>query len=513
VLGDENATNSIGKSTLLMIIDFALGGTSFLVHNRDVITEIGHHDYYISFVFDGTAYYFRRGTYEDSIIYVCDEDRTSTGALLSIDEYTAWLKASYGLGRDDPSFRSMAGLYFRVWGKENLDVHKPLHAAKAQSSKECIDNLIKTFGRYSEIRDLASDLKAREAVRSALKAAFSAQLIPKIGKREHNENVIKIERIEQEIDDIKENLARYATNISELANRDVLELKVSKDELLAMKFKLESKLARTQRNLSGNRFVKSRHFDGLLKYFPTIDAERLADVETFHSELAALLRAELLQAEESTVQELARVASELASIDERMVSTLRRIDQPSIIVDRVYELSNSLKKAKEENQRFESAAEIKTEIANLKESFSAAKVSALSIVEGIINDGVRRIVATVFGQERKSPQLHLKENSYTYQVFEDTGTGTAYAALIVFDLTIFESTRLPAIAHDSLLFKNVENDSVSQLLEIYSRTQKQSFIAIDEIEKYGEETARMLRERKIIQLTNANVLFDKDWRS
>jgi len=37
ILGDENATNSIGKSNLLMIIDFAFGGNSLLNHNQDLI--------------------------------------------------------------------------------------------------------------------------------------------------------------------------------------------------------------------------------------------------------------------------------------------------------------------------------------------------------------------------------------------------------------------------------------------------------------------------------------------
>lgn len=37
VLGDENATNLIGKSTLLMIVDFAFGGGSLLEYNKDLV--------------------------------------------------------------------------------------------------------------------------------------------------------------------------------------------------------------------------------------------------------------------------------------------------------------------------------------------------------------------------------------------------------------------------------------------------------------------------------------------
>lgn len=43
VLGDENATNSIGKSTLLMLVDFVFGGSTLLEWNQDVVAELGHH--------------------------------------------------------------------------------------------------------------------------------------------------------------------------------------------------------------------------------------------------------------------------------------------------------------------------------------------------------------------------------------------------------------------------------------------------------------------------------------
>ena len=80
------------------------------------------------------------------------------------------------------------------------------------------------------------------------------------------------------------------------------------------------------------------------------------------------------------------------------------------------------------------------------------------------------------------------------------------------DATVFLSTQLPVLCHDSILFKNIENDSVAALLQVYLRSEKQSFVAIDEIQKYGAEAAGILRERSAIQLDNAHVLYIKDWR-
>ncbi len=45
VLGDEKATNSIGKSSMLMVLDFVFGGTSLTEHNSDIVEELGDHYY------------------------------------------------------------------------------------------------------------------------------------------------------------------------------------------------------------------------------------------------------------------------------------------------------------------------------------------------------------------------------------------------------------------------------------------------------------------------------------
>lgn len=129
-----------------------------------------------------------------------------------------------------------------------------------------------------------------------------------------------------------------------------------------------------------------------------------------------------------------------------------------------------------------------------------------------INTGMRKIVTDVYGVNRKSPKLTLWDKGYSFEVHDDTGTGTAYASLVVFDLTVFLATQLPVLAHDSILFKNIENDSVSRLVNIYMQSTKQSFIALDEISKYGSATEKLLLARRVVQLDDSHVLYTKDWR-
>lgn len=511
ILGDDNATNSIGKSTLLMVIDFVFGGNSLLDHNTDIIRELNHHDYYFSFSFSGEQYRFRRGTHAPDLVYRCN-DGYEAGEPMPIHHFTAFLKKSYEIPYEDITFRAMVGLYLRVWGKPNLDVRKPFHATPEQAARECVENLIKTFGLYEPIRTLTNKLSQAEAERKAFSGAFKNNIIPKIGKRERAENDNKIAKIEAEIEQIRVSLAKFATNISEISNREVLELKEKKDALLSVKLKLDGKLARIVKNISENRHVKSKHFDGLKHFFPEVNADRLASIEEFHIGVARILKDELLGSKRELQSQLSDIEREIAEIDSAIAMAISSVDVPTVIVDRVCDLATTLGSVKQENEFFENEAKLKSLASELKTDLAEKKGEIISFIEDTINDSVHRIVTTVFGDSRKSPTVVIKENSYSYEVFDDTGTGTAYASLIVLDLAIFSATKVPVIAHDSLLFKNIENDSMANLFRVYLSSNKQSFVAVDEIHKYGQEASELLQLRSVIQLSDNSVLYIRDWR-
>ena len=511
VLGDEKATNSIGKSTLLMVIDFAFGGGSLLEHNKDIVAELGHHSYKFTFKFGSEEYSFERSTDQPNVVFSSSEQGDMRPMTLS--KYSALLKSFYGIESDDLSFRSLVGLFSRVWGKENLDVDRPLHVAKSKSAKDCVDDLVKTFNMYGEIRSLSAALSEKEGEKAALRAAFRNRLLPKIGKRQHDANEQKMRGIEEEIQHIKDHLAQYAANINQLVDERMLDLKSQRDDLLAAKTRVQGRLLRTRKNLGENRHIKSRHFAALVEYFPDINTDRLAEVEEFHNGVAKLLRSERKEAEAQLNVRFLEINAHIAAIDDRMSEALTSVAQPSEIVDRVYELSSNWNQAKGENEYFEKADAVHAELEALSDKLSAVKKEILAVIQRKVNSGLSSMVARVFGGDRKSPTLSLSETNYGYEVFEDTGTGTAYSALIMLDLVIFADSFLPVVSHDSVLFKNIETGAVAKLIDVYISIYKQSFIAIDEAEKYGNAAAKLLNERAVIRLSDSSVLYTKDWRS
>jgi uncharacterized protein YydD (DUF2326 family) len=88
ILGGEAGANSIGKSTMLLIIDFAFGGEAYV--KSDAVRELGNHNIHFTFEFDGKPYYFVRHTASPDDVFRLDKDRNILGSLKK-DEYVNWI--------------------------------------------------------------------------------------------------------------------------------------------------------------------------------------------------------------------------------------------------------------------------------------------------------------------------------------------------------------------------------------------------------------------------------------
>lgn len=511
VLGDDNATNSIGKSTLLMLVDFVFGGSTLLEWNKDIVDELGHHHYDFAFEFDGELHRFRRETIAPDSVYACNEAYEVQSAR-SLEEFTAFLKQAYGLESPGQTFRAAVGLHLRVWRKENLIPDEPLHASPRQKSKDCIDNLVKTYGKFEAIRERDEAARKADADLKLVRAAANSQLIPKVTKTGYAQAKTQIANLERDLEEVRRNLASYATSLSAVINKEVLELKERKDDLLQRRLNVAGRLLRVERNLGGQRSLRSGNFQDLQRYFPEINTARLSEVEAFHDGVAQILRDQLKQSREQLAEELKLIDISVAGIDAEMAAALGSIDQPESLVDHVYKVALSLQSARASKEGYELEREQVESLRKAKEALAEEKQRILIEVETSVNDGMREIASEAVGEHRKSPRLSLGDASYKFEVFEDTGTGTAFFGLVLFDMAVFRATNLPTIAHDSVLFKNISNDSVAHLVALYANNHKQSFIALDEIQKYGPVAASMLQAHSVIQLSDQAVLYVKDWR-
>lgn len=508
VLGDSVASNSIGKSTFLMVLDFIFGGRSYIDKNSDVVSNISEHDFNYYFEFNGASYYFKRGTKNYQTVYLCDKDYNPIEDL-DVDKYTQRLKELYKIGIEDISFRSIVSLYSRVWQKSNFDVKKPLHEVSTQKNQDVINNLIKLFNQYNRIKKLETEIKVLNDSQSAIRKAEKFNHIPKINKTTYNKNLRELEKINTEMEKTALGISHTVADIVNAINMELAdELRNYKRQRSSQ----ESKLKRIRKDLSDRESLNGQQFRKLTDFFPSANLEKLKDIEKFHESITNILHDELIKAEKEISIELEYLQHKIAETEEKLTNIVANKSVSKEVIQPLIEMSSVLHQKRNENFAYIKKLSVADDLKSTKETLSLVKSEIIIEVCNIINHNIESFNQIVHKDDRRSPKIVLTEKNYSYGIEDNTGTGEAYTNLITFDLAILELTALPILIHDSMLFKNIENSSVENIIDIYNVFGKQIFISIDEIEKYSNETKKIIQSKKVLELSRTKLLFIKDWR-
>lgn len=129
-----------------------------------------------------------------------------------------------------------------------------------------------------------------------------------------------------------------------------------------------------------------------------------------------------------------------------------------------------------------------------------------------INNEMVRLNSLILGSGKKPPMIILKQNKYNVFCEDDEGTGTGFRKLITFDLSVLNQTALPLLIHDSLLFKNIEDDAVTGIFRQYAtENQKQIIISLDKVPHYSEEVQGIVEANKVLELSKDNTFYGIRW--
>lgn len=508
VMGDNEGSNSIGKSTLLMIVDFIFGGKSYISHNKDVVLRLGHHDFFFKLEFNGKQLYFCRGTEEPDDVFECNNDYKKLRKI-SRERYCQNLKDYYDISVHGLTFRSIVGLFSRVWGKNNYDVKRPLHAINRESNSNTVTRLIKLFNQYDRIVKEDSEIKELNNTKALINKAGKMKVIPKITKKTYDKNTSEIITLQREIEDLSKSVYSPAINISEIVSDEVLQLREKKKLLMDQRDYYKNRLNRTNKTISKSTNLK---FESLMEFFPDVNVKRLEDIEEFHEGISLILSEELKRAKKELTKKISLLDEEIKEINQELEGALNPNQEENIFIDHLIELSSKLKNLQIENGYFEKLASVLSSIKEKETALKEIKEEIVNKIENDINSNLKDIYALVHKGQRTPPILKLTPNNYEYEYFDNTGTGNAYGNLIIFDLAMFTLAELPFIIHDSFLFKNIETSAVENIISYYNSFNRQTFIAIDIVNIYSKETQQILENNKVVQLTKDKLLFTADWR-
>ncbi|WP_348622317.1 DUF2326 domain-containing protein [Paenibacillus polymyxa] len=343
------------------------------------------------------------------------------------------------------------------------------------------------------------------------KKAKKFDYIPKITPKKFEKNIIEKDKIELEISKLKEDIVNTTVKLSEALSDEVFQLQSQKKAFLKERDYYKSRLERINRSIKNK--VNSSNFELLLAYFPNVNIERLENIDSFHNGITKILSQELLQARKDASKNLEAFNNELNIIDIKIDDLVENSRHNNYLFEKLFELSGKVSNIELENKFFVESNRLQKEIISTETVLSESKQQSLSTVMDRINKKIISINEKIHTEKRRAPELTLFEKDYEYKVFDNTGTGKAYTNLFILDICIFDLTPLPILIHDSVLFKNVENSVVDNIIELYDEQRKQTFISIDELNKYSSTTQEILITHSVIQLSKDKLLFDKDWRA
>lgn len=511
ILGDNNGSNSIGKSTMLLIIDYVFGGDTYA--KSDVIDHIGQHEICFSFEFWEVNSYYKRKTAQSKTVFVTDAHYENEKEI-SLDDYKKLLLQFYNIDDENISFRNIVGLYSRIYGKDNCNEKFVLSAYSKQSFDDSISRLIKIFGKYPEIQNRKEAKKNSEERYKTFCAAVKM-------------NFIKVYSTKKDVDEAEKTLLlekndclalehQLLTDTSVLTPVQLQTISDLKDEMarvLALKFSHRSKLGKLQVNIGKLKKKVAIDIERLQIYFPSININEIEKINEFHEGLVNELNKTILKQITKEKEILESIEKEEEVIRNKIDSVISLNQANKVVLDKLIELRKSVDNKEKAITDYKKREGLKAEKKDAKDMFEKTQNLILADIQNKLNNEISILNEKVEGKEKQVPLCALSSKSYTYLCSDDSGTGTNFKNLVLFDLAILALTRLPFVMHDTLLLKNIEKKRMDAIMKLYSQEKKkQIFISFDELADYSPTTQKIAEEYKVLTLSpGGNELFGISW--
>lgn len=519
VMGDGSTkSNSIGKSTFLMVIDFCFGGVDYVLKEEDTMRHVGDHLIKFKFEFGGIPYYYSRSTSRADYKFVneCDENY-QTIRTISLGDFNHDLKAKYGMGGVDLTFRAAIGRFFRIYNRNTHNELRPLNTVARESDSSGITDMLKLYGLYQGMYDY------EEAYQTALDKKSTFGNMKRFSSAPIATSEAEVNRNEKEIAELTEELARIRKD-NDLGMTDEENLRAAaKNELGREKSRLQREKRKLKAQKSDIEFdqeiepVKmTRKYDALLEFFPNANVEKIQELDTFHKRVRAIVKDEA----EKSNQEIDSFIEVLdARIEEINLKLANYKDAPNVkdeIIDRTNEINQRIRELQISNENYRKNEAAKDEFKTAQSERKDAIISKTSTLEHMVNSSMEQLNSMFDHGQKYAPRLKISEfDSYQFFTPNDTGTGSRNKGLWLFDLTVLHQTTLPAFVHDSILFNSTEYERTKVALDLYAaESEKQIFVAIDDPNAGNGIFRDVVTNHAVLVLGhNSHALFGEEWNT
>jgi len=509
VVGTKSGDNSIGKSSMLLLIDFAFGGSSYADWRTGIVGHVGNHEVCFTHAFEGKLYRFRRSTGDERHVATCDELYRPVGRQTN-DEFCDWLLRAYSMGRMGGTFRGLMSPFIQIWRRLDPDITQPLLGNRKESARESIERLVKLFERYDEIAHLKAEAtKAAEAQKTFAALCGSGYVVPASGSREYERNEEEVQALDSRLQALMAKSSEDLLDLDALKAERLSELKSELSQLRRARTRLISELTLMEEDLGLSSFRHTASFKQLEALFPGVNLARVEELEAFHRKLCRILKEECEKERKLKEAQLANIDDSISELE----AEVREFGSISSFSKAVFDEYSRVERKRafleKQNEAFMEKEALKDAKKEADDRLSVTEMAILEDIASTLNSTMGTLNDEVSGGRRAAPEIEFKSpSSYTFGIPHDRGTGAGTSGMYLLDAALLMDTKLPFVIHDTVNLKQIEDSSMFGLLGVYSRSEKQVFIAIDKTTSSdGDELPKVVKDAAVIALSPGRELF------
>ena len=520
VLGDDNGSNSIGKSTFLMILDFVFGGTDYIQKCVDVQENVKEHTICFAFDFGGQMYYFSRNTVDYNNVVKCNaEYQALPEEPLSLQKYGEFLCEHYALLTEGITWRGAIARFIRVYKRDTLDEERPLRSSKDESATVAIQRYMRLFDRYSSVEAQIKQAAKAEDEKETFRKSTQEYNHIRAAKndKEKAANDTRIAELEQQEQSLIDDNNSGLLDLDSMTAQILSELNEALINFRRQRALVQTQLNSVRRDMTGEKRSFKRTFTDLERFFPNEEFHTLEEIEHFHQKLTKILEQEFAETERSLATTYALLSREIAAIQEQITEIKNVPNVSQAILKEFAQITTELNNLRKANRNYDELQRLKQVAADYAATRDTIIADELLIIKNTVNREMDSITLEILGDATHMPPVLKLEklNKYTFKTPNDGGTGAQYRGLITFDLANMAVTPIPFVVHDSVLLKNIERAVFSSIIKVYHNQRqqgKQVFMAYDTLDAYDKETRELVEENAVLQLSpGGNELFGWAW--
>lgn len=419
VLGDDNGSNSIGKSTFLMILDFVFGGTDYVKKCVDVQENVKEHTICFAFDFDGQNYYFSRNTVDYNKVVQCDSEYQALpdGEPLSLQKYGEFLCEKYGLSAEGITWRGAIARFIRVYKRDTLDEERPLRSSKDETAADAIKGYMRLFDRYSSVEAQINQAKKVEDEKEAFRKSIQQYHHVRAAKNEKEKvaNETRIAELERQEQELAVNNNKGLLDLDSMTARRLSDLTESLINYRRQRAQIQTQLNAVRRDMTGQKRSFKKTFADLERFFPNENFYTLEEIERFHQKLSKILEEEYAETEKNLATTYALLNNEIVRIQEQITEIKNVPNVSQAILKEFARITTELNNLKQANENYDELERLKKIATDYAETRDAVIADELLAIESTVNQQMREISLTILSDATHLPPvLRLEKlNKYT----------------------------------------------------------------------------------------------------